>query len=132
MSDSPVSSTRPARPAARPLRSPAKLNAALTRYRVMAFTTGGFLLLLCLEIALKYGFNHGQPVLGNWVAITHGYIYMIYLVTVLDLWSSLRWRFGRLLALIGAGVIPFLSFWAERRTTVDVRRLIDERAQAGQ
>ena len=27
-----------------------------------------------------------EPVLGNWVAITHGYIYMIYLVTVLDLW----------------------------------------------
>lgn len=114
-------------PAPRPLRSPAKLQAALTRYRVMAFITGGFLLLLCLEILLKYAFNDGQPVIGTWVAIIHGYIYMAYLVTVFDLWSSLRWRFGRLLALIAAGVVPFLSFWAERKTTVDVRRLIAER-----
>lgn len=108
-------------------RSAGKLSAALTRYRVMAFVTGGMLLLLCVEMLLKYVFNHGQSVMGSWIAIVHGWIYVIYLVTVVDLWSSLRWGFGRLLALILSGVVPLLSFWAERRTTRDVRELIARR-----
>lgn len=116
-------------PAPRPLRPAAKLRSALTRYRVMAFVTGGFLLLLCTEMALKYLWNGGEPVLGSWIAIVHGWIYIVYLVTVIDLWSSLRWGVGRLAALVFAGVIPFLSFWAERRTSVDVRRLIAVREE---
>ena len=108
-------------------RSAAKLSAALTRYRTMAFVTGGMLLLLCLEMVMKYLFNDGQPVIGSWIAIVHGWIYVVYLVTVVDLWSSLRWGFGRLFALILSGVVPLLSFWAERRTTRDVRELIARR-----
>lgn len=108
-------------------RSSGKLGAALTRYRVMAFVTGGMLLLLCVEMVLKYVVNHGQPVMGTWIAIIHGWIYVIYLITVVDLWSSLRWGFGRLFALILSGVVPLLSFWAERRTTHDVRDLIVRR-----
>lgn len=117
----------PSRPTTRTLRSPATLRRALTRYRIMAFVTGGMLLLLCLEMILKYGINGGQPVLGTWIAIAHGWIYVVYLVTVIDLWSSLRWGIGRLAALVFAGVIPFLSFWAERRTAADVRQLIATR-----
>ena len=45
--------------APRPARSAAKLASALTRYRVMAFVTGGFLLLLCTVMLFKYGFNGG-------------------------------------------------------------------------
>ncbi len=111
------------------MRPPRKLAGALLRYRVMAFVTGGFLLLLTLELVLKYGFNGGEPVLGAWIAIVHGWIYVVYLVTVVDLWSSLRWRLGRLLALVAAGVVPLLSFFAERRTTADVRALMAERGE---
>jgi len=112
-------------------RPPRALAGALSRYRVMAFVTGGFLLLLCLEMVLKYvlRLNGDEAVLGDWIAIVHGWIYVLYLVTVVDLWSSLRWRFGRLLALIAAGVVPLLSFWAERRTTSDVRALMAQRGE---
>lgn len=120
------------RPASTPVRSARKLQSALTRYRVMAFVTGGMLLLLCLEMVLKYVFNHGQPVLGTWIAIVHGWIYVIYLVTVVDLWSSLRWGLGRLVILVLSGVVPFLSFVAERRTSQDVRALIQRRRAAEQ
>lgn len=115
----------------RPARTPRRLAGALLRYRVMAFVTGGFLLLLSLELVLKYGVNGGEPVLGAWIAIVHGWIYVVYLVTVVDLWSSLRWRFGRLLALVAAGVVPLLSFFAERRTTADVRALMVQRGEIG-
>jgi integral membrane protein len=115
-------STAPGRPAL----DETKARAAFSRYRVMAFVTGGFLLLLSLEMLLKYVLQvnglavpgdiaSARPVLGDWIAIVHGWIYVIYLITVVDLWSRMRWGFGRILALIAGGVIPVLSFVMERR-----------------
>lgn len=104
-------------PAGTPARLPRAIGPVLTRYRVMAYVTGAFLLLLSVEIVLKYVFNGGEPVLGDWIAITHGWIYVVYLVTVVDLWSSLRWPFARLVMLVLAGVVPVLSFVAERKVT---------------
>lgn len=95
---------------------------SFTRYRVMAFITGGFLLLLVLEMFLKYALQlngvqadgSAAPVLGNWIAFVHGWIYVVYLVSVFDLWSRMRWGFGRIVALIAGGVVPVLSFVMER------------------
>lgn len=109
---------------ARPLIDVSKARASFSRYRVMAFVTGGMLLLLCLEMLLKYVFQvngvdpvTGSPraVLGSWIAILHGWIYVVYAVTVFDLWSRMRWSFGRILALIAGGVVPLLSFVMEGR-----------------
>ena len=91
---------------------------AFTRYRIMAFVTGGMLLLLCLEMLLKYvvqvnGF--AEPVLGTWIAFVHGWIYVVYAVTVFDLWSRMRWSFGRIVVLIAGGVVPVLSFVMEQK-----------------
>lgn len=113
-------------------RRPARnLRPALTRYRVMAYVTGCFLLLLTVEIVLKYGLNGGEPVLGNWIAITHGWIYVVYLLTVVDLWLSMRWGLRRLVSLVLSGVVPLLSFWTERRTTREVKGLIASRQPVG-
>ncbi len=100
---------------------PRTLARALQRYRVMAWVTGAFLLLLTAEMVAKYLFRGGEPWLGTWVAITHGWIYVLYLLTVLDLWSKLRWGLGRLVVLVLAGVVPVLSFVAEHRVTAEVR-----------
>jgi|SRR5690625_791460 len=102
--------------------SPEKLAAArkaLVRYRVMAYITGIMLLVLTLEMVLKYlvevnGF--GEPVIGNWVAFVHGWIYAVYLWTVYDLWSRARWSWGRLWVMVFGGVVPVLSFVVEQRT----------------
>ncbi|GIG19390.1 hypothetical protein Cch01nite_01140 [Cellulomonas chitinilytica] len=110
-------STAPVDPWARRARG------ALARYRVMAWITGTMLLLLCVEIVLKYVLQVNgldadgspKPVIGTWVAFAHGWIYVVYLVTVVDLWSTMRWRLGRLAALAAAGVVPVMSFVLERR-----------------
>ncbi|WP_461024437.1 DUF3817 domain-containing protein [Thalassiella azotivora] len=107
-----------------------RLGPALTRYRVMAYVTGAFLLLLCVEMVAKYVVLGGESWLGSWIAIVHGWIYVVYLVTVVDLWSKLRWSLGRLVALVLAGVVPVLSFVAEHRTTAEVRELMRERGEA--
>ncbi|MFC7571819.1 DUF3817 domain-containing protein [Klenkia terrae] len=47
----------------------------------------------------------------------HGFLYIVYLVTAFDL--ALKAKFtakGTLLVLL-AGVVPFVSFWAERRVS---------------
>ncbi|WP_341360344.1 DUF3817 domain-containing protein [Georgenia sp. M64] len=92
-----------------------KARSAFAYYRAMAFVTGAMLLVLTLEMVLKYVLNGGEPVIGTWVAIVHGWIYVVYIVTVFNLWSLMRWDFGRIVALVAGGVVPVLSFVMERR-----------------
>ena len=114
-------------------RPAADARARLTRYRVMAFVTGTMLLVLCLEMVLKYVFHAGgvdasgapQPVLGTWIAIVHGWIYVVYLVTVVQLWSAMRWSLGRLVTLALAGVVPVMSFVLERKVHAEALARID-------
>ena len=114
-----------------------KARGATLRYRVMAWITGTLLLLLCVELVLKYVFHAGgvdaagtpNPVIGAWIAYAHGWIYVIYLVTVFDLWSKMRWRLGRLATMAAAGVVPVMSFVLER--TVHTQALARIEAAGG-
>lgn len=98
-----------------------KAGGALRRYRVMAFVTGVMLLVLCVEMLMKYGLRVDDDIMRwvEWVPFAHGWIYVVYLVTVMDLWSTMRWSFGRLVALVLAGVVPVMSFVVERRVHAD-------------
>ena len=94
-----------------------KAQGALSRYRVMAWVTGVMLLVLTVEIVLKYVVGVGEDVLRwiEWVPFAHGWVYVVYLVTVVDLWSTMRWGLGRLVAMVLGGVVPVMSFVVERR-----------------
>jgi integral membrane protein len=94
---------------------------ALTRYRVLAYATGVFLLLLTLHMVLKYGFD--TEGLGAWVAMVHGWLYLAYVVVAVDLWFRTRLPFGRMALVVIAGTVPFMSFVAERWVTRNVRAL---------
>ncbi|WP_281287181.1 DUF3817 domain-containing protein [Actinotalea subterranea] len=93
-----------------------KANGALRRYRVMAWVTGVMLLVLVAEMTLKYLVQAGPELMRwiEWVPFAHGWIYVVYLVTVVDVWSTLRWGFGRLAAMVLGGVVPVMSFVVER------------------
>lgn len=94
-----------------------RIRARLLAFRVMAYVTGVMLLLLVASMVLKYGF--GQAWL-SWSAYAHGWLYMVYLVTVLLLGTAAGWRPGRMVLVMLAGTIPLMSFVAERRVTRDV------------
>lgn len=121
-----------------PAERDARDRSAFARYRAMAFITGGFLLLLTAEMLLKYVFevagvdaqDDPKPVMGDWIAIVHGWIYVIYLITVFDMWSRLRWSLGRMFALIAAGVVPVLSFVMEPRAKRWFEAALAARAEA--
>jgi integral membrane protein len=90
----------------------------LLAFRVMAYVTGVFLLVLVTSMVLKYGFGNDAL---SWSAYAHGWLYMVYLVTVLLLGTALHWTPGRMVLVMLAGTIPVMSFVAERRVTRRVR-----------
>ncbi|HEX5016629.1 MAG TPA: DUF3817 domain-containing protein [Actinomycetes bacterium] len=96
-----------------------RVESALTRYRVMAWLAGIGLLLLCINMYVRYVLD--EDTILNLVPRVHGFIYIGYLVTVIDLATRMRWSWTRGLLVALAGTIPFLSFVAEHRVTRETR-----------
>jgi integral membrane protein len=115
----------------------------LKLYRIAANITGYFLLLITVLYVIRLvnetdlwfagphglltfehftldsdGFKIGFPDTGinltSMILIVHGWIYVFYLYTDFRLWSLLRWNLGRFLLIAAGGVVPLLSFFAER------------------
>jgi integral membrane protein len=88
---------------------------ALTRYRVMAYTTGVVLAASCLAVGF-WPWPQNETLTGYlWTA--HGFLYMVYLVAVFLLAMKARWSILKTLLVMAAGTIPLMSFVAERRIT---------------
>jgi integral membrane protein len=109
-----TSSADPATPATHSL-SPAT-RGALLRYRVIAYVVGVMLLLLVL-VAMPLKYFGDNPGAVDVIGPLHGFLYMIYLLATFDLFRRVRWSFPRLVLMALAGTIPFLSFYAERKTS---------------
>jgi integral membrane protein len=93
---------------------------AWIRYRIMAYVVGTLLVILvCVGLPLKY--LSGNPTVVTWTAIPHGYLYMILLITVVDLGLRAKWSWKRMILIALAGTVPFLSFVAERSATKNIR-----------
>ncbi|MEV6695265.1 DUF3817 domain-containing protein [Micromonospora sp. NPDC051196] len=92
------------------------MRAALTRYRVIAWIVGVVLIMLVvIGMPLKYGFD--EPIVVETVGQAHGFLYMLYLVATFDLSRRINWPLKRMILVMLAGTVPFLSFWAERRVS---------------
>jgi integral membrane protein len=111
--------------------TPAPVQGALKRYRIMAFVTGSFLLLLTTVTLVKYiGDAAGWHANAFWgfatlVGITHGWIFMVYVLACADLWRRMKWSTGRLLTMVLGGVVPAMSFVMERRVSREVPVSVD-------
>ena len=114
----------------------------LNQYRVAANVTGVFLIIITILYVIRLsnstdlwlmgprgflwfetftlvdGDRVGLPTTGinltTIILIVHGWLYVLYLYTDFRLWSLLRWSLGRFLLIAAGGVVPFLSFFAER------------------
>ncbi|HEX6873849.1 MAG TPA: DUF3817 domain-containing protein [Micromonosporaceae bacterium] len=96
------------------------MTAALTRYRVVAYIVGVFLLIL-VGVAMPLKYAADMPQLVAIVGPLHGFLYMVYLVVAFDLAVRARWPFLRTVLILLAGTIPVMSFVAERKVTGWVR-----------
>jgi len=123
-----------------------KIPRALRFYQVCSFITGTFLMLLVVEMILRYGFGYYVELAGPYgvvwlvpheevtavnlsliVVTIHGWLYVVYLISCYLLWTYMRWTFGRLFVLALGGIIPLLSFFLE---AINTRRVRDFLAQS--
>lgn len=75
--------------------------------------------------AVTGGFNISMAVL-----IVHGWMYVVYLIADFRLWSLMRWKFSKFILVALGGVVPFLSFFVERRIHVQTLEEIAANPQA--
>lgn len=127
-----------------------RIRTSLAAYRLFAYVTGVFLLILVVEMAFKYGplvwqeygyvleLGGSQGLLalvpeGSVTAIdlslviqiVHGYCYVGYLITDFLLVQRMRWKITKFLVIALGGVVPLLSFFMEARVTRQVRKALD-------
>jgi integral membrane protein len=92
----------------------------LNRYRFTAYVVGVLLVVLtCVAMPLKYAADSGTLV--RIVAPAHGWLYVVMLVTIADVWRRTRFPTRELLLVAVSGLVPFMTFWAERRITHRLR-----------
>lgn len=150
-----MSSTTPAASPRKFGGTPAQIRSAATFYKVFAYVTGVMLLLLVLEMVFKYfwqlelfiggdlvdgtantiGMYNRAEVAGGFnaslgILIAHGWLYVVYLFADFRLWSLMRWPFARFITIALGGVVPFLSFYTEKRVHADVVRELENHPKA--
>ena len=79
------------------------------------------LLVLMVSVVLRYGFADERLV---WIGPVHGFLYIGYFVCTVMLATLMRWPLRRIALVAVAGMIPLMSFVAERSVTREVRGLL--------
>jgi integral membrane protein len=102
------------------------VNAAVTRYRVMAYIVGVLLIVIVFVGIPMQVFGHNDAIV-NYVGTTHGILYMLYLVMAYLLTRRLNLTLGQTVIVLLAGTIPVMTFVVERWVT---RRFINPAMQA--
>ena len=98
-----------------------KIRTALLGYRVMAWTTGLWLIALCVEVVLHYLFHNEI----RWVGVVHGWVYFVYLLGAFNLAVRVRWPIATTIGTLLAGTIPLLGIIVEHFRTKDVKARFD-------
>lgn len=102
------------------------MTGALLRYRVMAWVTGVFLLIVTFWAIFGYVFwgyaeAGAKPSAYSLAWTAHGWFYFVYLITAVDLTFRMRWSPIATIFILLAGTIPGASFVAEHWVTKKVQ-----------
>lgn len=103
----------------------ARVKTALNIFSVMAWVTGVFLLALVARMVCQYVIKLTIPEWATWIAIMHGWVYIGYVISVMNLGNKARWSIGCIIGTALAGVVPFFSFFMEANR----RRQVQEKFQ---
>lgn len=101
-----------------PITSAENIRKALLGYRVLAWTTGIWLIALCYEMVMKYVY-HVEGL--NWIAVVHGWVYFVYLLFTANLAVKVRWPIGKTVGVLLAGTIPLVGIIVEQVQTREIR-----------
>jgi len=88
--------------------------AALLRYRILAYIVGTALcVLVFVGIPLQIA---GTDVVVAVAGATHGFLFIVYLLLIIDLTRRTRLPLVHMLLVMAAGLVPGATFYAEYRT----------------
>jgi integral membrane protein len=89
----------------------------MSRFRLMSILCGTTLLILAfIYMPAKYAFDVIEEGSNyRYFSIFHGYLYIVYILTVLQLGVQKGMSYKTMAGLILAGTIPFVSFFTERK-----------------
>lgn len=100
-----------------------RVEGALKAFSITAYITGVMLLVLVAEMIYKYVILADSNDAPGWlfyVAQLHGFAYMAFLIAIVNLGTKARWSPAKWIITALGGVVPFLSFWAERKRRQEV------------
>ena len=91
----------------------------MLRYRVVAWVVGTALaILVFVGIPLQIA---GHPGVVHVAGAIHGFLFIVYLLLIIDLARRTRLPLRHTLLTMAAGLVPIMTFVAERWTTRRVR-----------
>ena len=87
---------------------------SLGRLRLLALAEGvSFLLLLFVTMPLKYVWAYPEP--NRVVGLIHGLLFVLYVLSVIQNKIEHDWKLSKTGLALMASIIPFGTFWAERK-----------------
>lgn len=96
------------------------LAGALARYRLLAWIVGtALVILVCIGVPLQVAAGNDGVV--KVAGAIHGFLFIVYLLLIVDLTRRARLPILHMLLVMAAGLVPFATFYAEFRTTRAVR-----------
>lgn len=98
-----------------------RVSTALSLFSITAWITGVFLIILVIRMILEYILKVEIPSWATIIAIAHGWVYMAYVLAVLNLGLKARWEPLKWVTTALAGVVPFLSFFVEAARRREVK-----------
>lgn len=108
---------------------PAQIRSALKIYRVLAFVAGLALVILLAAMFVRYVYPKDPGFSTIWSPI-HGFIYMGYAATIVNLAIKTRWSLKKIVLNLLSGFVPGLPWVAERRNTVATEAILSRLERA--
>lgn len=96
-----------------------KIRPALAAYRVLAWTTGVWLIALCYEIVVRYVVKIDNP--PTWIGVVHGWVYFAYMLAAFNLAIKVRWPLGKTIGVLLSGTVPLLGIVVEHFQTKQIK-----------
>lgn len=83
-------------------------------FKIVAFIEGlSYLLLLFIGVPLKYMLDNDNVVklLGR----PHGFLFIAYVIIAIGIMPKMKWDLKTLLIIILASILPFGTFWMDKK-----------------
>jgi len=83
-------------------------------FQIISILEGvSLLLILFVSMPLKYIFD--MPEANQVIGMAHGILFLVYVVMAILVKSELNWNIKTLLIVLACSIIPFGTFWMDRK-----------------